>query len=126
MCKKQRAELTKRRKGNINMSRLGEALVARNEARVRYEEAKHDLLEAVVETIERSENGLLARELANEANVPIRLVMGVLQSASRRRVIRGRRERTSVEYVRLNPDGSVNLNDRIVRIYRANRYTVCE
>ena len=106
------------------MSRLGDALIERNNAKVRYEEAKHELLEAMLEVIEENPDGATARDLSNEAEVATCAVMGVIQSAMRHRIIRGRRERQSVEYVRLNRDGTVNMNDRMVRTYFANRYTV--
>ena len=106
------------------MSRLGEALVERNNARMRYDEAKHELMEAMLEVIENSPNGATARDLSSEAEVPTCVIMGSVQSAIRRRIIRGRRERQSIEYVRLNPDGSINMNDRMVRTYFANRYTI--
>lgn len=105
------------------MSRLGEALTERNEARARYEEAKHELLEAVVDAVEHHEGGLFAHEIANEAEVCTRGVMGVIQSAVRRQLLEGRRERVVAEYVRLNADGSINMNDRVVRVYEANKYT---
>lgn len=106
------------------MSRLGDALVTRNELRAKYEEAKHELMEATLEAVEESGNGLTAREIAGEADVPTCAVMGTIQSATRRGLITARRERQTVEYVKLNADGSVNMNDRIARTYMANRYSV--
>ena len=106
------------------MSRLGDALVARNEMRARFDEAKHELVEATLEAIERNREGMTARELASEAEVPTCAVMGTMQSLIRRRLVRGRRERQMIEYVRLNRDGSINMNDRMVRTYFANRYTI--
>jgi DNA-binding transcriptional ArsR family regulator len=106
------------------MSRLGDALVARNETRMRYDEAKHELVEAVIEAIEQSGEGLTARELAGEAEVPTCAIMGTMQSLTRRRLVRARRERQTVEYVKLNRDGTVNMNDRIARTYMANRYSI--
>ena len=106
------------------MSRLGDALVARNEMRMRFEEAKHELMEATLEAVGESGNGLTAREIAGEADVPTCAVMGTIQSATRRGLITARRERQTVEYVKLNADGSVNMNDRIARTYIANRYSV--
>jgi hypothetical protein len=108
------------------MSRLGEALVARNELRARFEEAKHELMEATLEAIEQSDNGLTAREIAGEADVPTCAVMGTVQSAMRRGLMTARRERQTIEYVKLNRDGSVNMNDRIARTYEANRYSLAE
>ena len=106
------------------MSRLGEALVARNEMRAKFEEAKHELMEATLEAVEQSNNGLTAREIAGEADVPTCAVMGIVQSAVRRGLMTARRERQTVEYVKLNADGSVNMNDRIARTYLANRYAI--
>lgn len=106
------------------MSRLGEALAAKNEMRMRYDEAKHELVEAALEAIEQSREGMTARDLAGEAEVPTCAIMGTMQSLTRRRLVRSRRERQTVEYVRLNRDGSVNMNDRMVRTYFANRYTI--
>ena len=108
------------------MSRLGEALVARNEMRMRYDEAKHELVEATIEAIEQSREGLTARELAGEADVPTCAVMGTVQSLKRRGLITARSERQTVEYVKLNRDGTVNMNDRITRTYEANRYSIVQ
>ena len=108
------------------MRRLGDALVTRNEMRMKFEEAKHELMEATLEAVEQSGNGLTAREIAGEADVPTCAVMGTIQSATRRGVITARRERQTVEYVKLNADGSVNMNDRIARTYLANRYSVVQ
>ena len=106
------------------MSRLGDALVAKNEMRARFEEAKHELVEATIEAIEQSGEGMTAREIAGEADVPTCAVMGTVQSAMRRGLMTARRERQTVEYVKLNADGSVNMNDRIARTYIANRYSL--
>ena len=108
------------------MSRLGDALVTRNEMRAKFEEAKHELVEATVEAIEQSREGMTAREIASEADVPTCAVMGTMQSLTRRGLVRARRERQTVEYVKLNADGSVNMNDRIARTYMANRYSVVQ
>ena len=108
------------------MSRLGDALVARNEMRARFEEAKHELVEATIEAIEQSGEGHTARELAGEADVPTCAVMGTMQSLTRRRLVRARKERQTVEYVKLNRDGTVNMNDRIARTYMANRYSIAQ
>lgn len=106
------------------MSRLGEALVAKKETEMRYAEAKHELVEATVEAIEKSGEGMTARELAGEAEVPTCAIMGTMQSLTRRGVVKARRERQTVEYVKLNRDGTVNMNDRIARTYMANRYSI--
>lgn len=108
------------------MSRLGDALVARNEMRMRFEEAKHELMEATLEAVEQSGNGLTAREIAGEADVPTCAVMGTVQSAMRRGLMTSRRERQTIEYVKLNADGTVNMNDRITRTYLANRYSLAD
>lgn len=108
------------------MSRLGDALVARNEMRARFEEAKHELVEATIEAIEQSREGMTAREIAGEADVPTCAVMGTMQSLTRRGLVTARRERQTVEYVKLNRDGTVNMNDRIARNYMANRYSVVQ
>lgn len=108
------------------MSRLGDALVERNNARMRFEEAKHELVEATIEAIEQSGEGMTAREIAGEADVPTCAVMGTMQSLTRRGLVKARRERQTVEYVRLNSDGSVNMNDRVARTYMANRYSVAQ
>ena len=108
------------------MSRLGDALVTRNEMRVKFEEAKHELMEATLEAVEQSGEGLTAREIAGEADVPTCAVMGTVQSAMRRGLITARRERQTVEYVKLNTDGTINMNDRIARTYIANRYSIAQ
>ena len=106
------------------MSRLGDALVARNEMRMRYDEAKHELVEATIEAIEQSRGGVTARELSGEAEVPTCAIMGTIQSLTRQGLLRARKERQTIEYVKLNRDGTVNMNDRIARTYVANRYSV--
>lgn len=108
------------------MSRLGDALVARNELRARFEEAKHELVEATIEAIEQSGEGMTAREIAGEADVPTCAVMGTMQSLTRRGLVRARRERQTIEYVKLNRDGTINMNDRMTRTYMANRYSVVQ
>ena len=106
------------------MSRLGDALVARNEMRMRYDEAKHELVEATIEAIEQSGEGMTARELAGEADVPTCAIIGTVQSLTKQRIITARSEKQTIEYVKLNRDGTVNMNDRIVRTYEANRYSI--
>ena len=106
------------------MSRLGEALATKNEMRMKYDEAKHELVEATIEVIEQSGEGMTARELAGEAEVPTCAIMGTVQSLTRQRLVRANRERQTVEYVKLNRDGTVNMNDRITRTYMANRYSI--
>jgi predicted ArsR family transcriptional regulator len=94
--------------------------------RMRYDEAKHELVEATIEAIEQSREGMTARELAGEADVPTCAVMGTMQSLTRRGLVRARRERQRIEYVKLNADGTINMNDRIARTYVANRYSIAE
>ena len=106
------------------MSRLGDALMGKSVAKAKFEEAKHELMEATLEAVEQSDNGLTAREIAGEADVPTCAVMGTVQSAMRRGLLTARVERQTVEYVKLNRDGSVNMNDRIARTYEANRYSL--
>ena len=108
------------------MSRLGDALMTRSVAKAKYEEAKHELMEATLEAVEESRNGLTAREIAGEADVPTCAVMGTIQSARRRGLMTARRERQTVQYVKLNRDGTINMNDRIARTYMANRYSVVQ
>jgi DNA-binding transcriptional regulator YbjK len=108
------------------MSRLGDALVTKNEMRMKYDEAKHELVEATIEAIEQSGEGMTAREIAGEADVPTCAVMGTVQSLTRRGLVNARRERQTVEYVKLNSDGTVNMNDRIARTYMANRYSIAQ
>jgi 6-phosphogluconate dehydrogenase len=108
------------------MSRLGEALVTKNEMRMKYDEAKHELVEATIEAIEQSGEGMTARELAGEAEVPTCAIMGTVQSLRRRGLVTARSERQTVEYVKLNRDGTVNMNDRIARSYEANRYSIAQ
>ena len=106
------------------MSRLSDALVDRNEKRMALELAKHELLEAVMETIEDTPDGKFAREIAAEGEVPTRVVMGVIQSAMRHGMLDRHDGRQTLTYVRLRDDGSVDLNDRVVRVYEANKYTI--
>jgi DNA-binding transcriptional regulator LsrR (DeoR family) len=94
--------------------------------RIKYDEAKHELVEATIEAIEQSGEGMTARELAGEAEVPTCAIMGTVQSLRRRGLVTARSERQTVEYVKLNRDGTVNMNDRIARTYEANRYSIAQ
>jgi hypothetical protein len=106
------------------MSRLGEALATKNEMRMKYDEAKHELVEATIEAIEQSREGMTARELSGEAEVPTCAIMGTIQSLRRRGLVTARSERQTVESVKLNRDGTVNMNDRVTRTYEANRFSI--
>lgn len=106
------------------MSRLSDALVDRDEKKMAFELAKHELLEAVMETVENAPDGIFARELAAEGEVPTCVVMGAIQSAMRQGMLDRHISKQTLTYVRLRDDGSIDLNDRIVRIYEANKYTI--
>lgn len=106
------------------MSRLADALVDRNEKRMALELAKHELLEAVMETVENAPDGMFARELAAEGEVPTCVVMGAIQSAMRHGLLDRHTSKQTLTYVRLRDDGSIDLNDRVIRVYEANKYTI--
>ena len=106
------------------MSRLADALVDRNEKRMALELAKHELLEAVIETVENTPDGMFARELAAEGEVPTCVVMGAIQSAMRHGMLDRHISKQTLTYVRLRDDGSIDLNDRVIRVYEANKYTI--
>lgn len=108
------------------MSRLGEALIERNNARTRYDEAKLELVEATIEAIEQSREGVTARELADEAEAPTCAIIGTLYSLTRRGLVKARKVMQTVEYVKLNRDGTVNMNHRIARFYKANSYSIAQ
>ena len=105
------------------MSRLSEAAKEKLLARARYEEAKHEMLEAVLEVIEHN-GSCFARDIADKAGMSTREVIGTIQSATRNGHLDAVGGRKTTTYVRLNEDGSVNLDDRVIREYSANVYSL--
>ena len=105
------------------MSRLSEATKERAIARARYEEAKHEMLEAVLEVIDES-GSCFARDVADKAGVSTREVIGTIQSATRNGHLDSICGRKTTTYVRLNEDGSINLDERVIREYSANVYSL--
>lgn len=104
------------------MSRLNEAIREKQIAQARYEEAKCELLEAVVEVVERS-GECYARDIADGAEMPTRAVIGAIQSAVKHHYIDRRSGTKQVVYVRQHSDGRIDTNDKIIREYSANIYT---
>lgn len=103
------------------MSRLSEIARRKEEARAALEEAKHEMHACVVEIVE--DNGeCYARDIAERAGLNTCEVIGALQSALYRGDIDTRNGVKRIEYVRLLPDGSVNMDDKLVREYRAKVY----
>lgn len=105
------------------MNGLGEILNRKRELENALEEAKREALIAVVATISDND-GCFATDIANAANLPTCAVIGVLQSGMRRGDLTARRQRKEKTYVRLNDDGSINMNDTVRKVYWANKYTV--
>ena len=105
------------------MSRIKEAAKERAIAKARYEEAKHEMFEAVLEVIDHK-GSCFARDVADIAGMSTRDVIGTIQSAmcsGHLEVVSGRK--TTV-YVRLNEDGSINTDERVIREYSANVYSL--
>lgn len=105
------------------MSRIKEAAKERLIAKARYEEAKHEMLEAVLEAVDRS-GSCFARDIADMAGMSTREVIGTIQSATRNGHLDAVGGRKTTVYVRLNEDGSINLDERVVREYSANVYSL--
>lgn len=105
------------------MSRLSEAAKERLIAKARYEEAKHEMLEAVLEVIDQS-GSCFARDVADKVGMSTREVIGTIQSATRNGHLEAVGGRKTTVYVRLNEDGSINLDERVVREYSANVYSL--
>ena len=105
------------------MSRLSEAVKEKALARARYEEAKHEMLEAVLEVIDQR-GSCFARDIADMAGLPTREVIGAIQSATHNGHLDAVGGTKTTVYVRLNEDGSINPNERVVREYGANVYSL--
>lgn len=105
------------------MNMLGEILNKKRELEIALEEAKREAMTVVVATISDND-GCFATDIASTANLPTCAVIGVLQSGVRRGNLTARRERKQKTYVRLNEDGSINMNDTVRKVYWANKYTV--
>lgn len=108
------------------MSKISEALKEKRRAQLALSEAKCELLSAVVELIEESPDGLFARDVADIAGVRTREIIGTLASAEYRRIVQSHSQKREAVYVLLRPDGSVDLNDRIVRRYTCNKYSIAD
>lgn len=104
------------------MSRLSDAARERQIARARYEEAKHEMVEAVLEVIER-EGECYARDIADKAEMPTCAIMGAIQSATRNGHLDSRCGTKQVVYVRMHSDGRIDTEDRVIREYSANIYS---
>ena len=103
------------------MSRLSEIARRKAEARAALEDAKHEMHVCVVEIVEDC-GECYARDIAERAGLNTCEVVGALQSAMYRGDIDTRNGVKRIEYVRLLPDGSVDMNDKLVREYRAKVY----
>jgi hypothetical protein len=103
------------------MSRLSEAAKERQIARARYEEAKHEMIEAVVAAIEH-EGECYARDIADKAEMPTRTVIGAISSAMNHGYLEARNGKKQVVYVRMHSDGRIDTEDRVIREYDANIY----
>ena len=105
------------------MSRLSEAAKEKAIAKVKYEEAKHEMLEAVLEVVDER-GSCFARDIADMAGMSTRDVIGTIQSATRNGHLDSVCGHKTTVYVRLNEDGSVNLDERVIREYSANVYSI--
>lgn len=105
------------------MNKLGEILNKKRELENALEETKREALVTVVATISDND-GCFATDIASAADLPTCAIIGVLQSGMRRGNLTARREIKQKTYVRLNEDGSINMNDTIRRQYWANKYIV--
>ena len=104
------------------MSRLSEAARERQIARARYEEAKHEMVEAVIAVIEH-EGECYARDIADKAEMPTCAVIGAISSAMSRGYLEARSGKKQIVYVRMHSDGRIDTEDRVIREYSANLYS---
>lgn len=105
------------------MSRLSEAAKERLIAKARYDEAKHEMLEAVIEAIEH-EGECYARDIADKADMPTCAVIGAISSAMSSGYLEARSGKKQVTYVRMHSDGRIDTEDRVIREYSANLYSL--
>lgn len=105
------------------MSRLTDAMQEMKRAKMAMEEAKIELISAVVDIVAETD-GMYARDVAAVAGVSTREVVGYLQCAENAGALQSRTRRAQFNYARIMPDGSVNLNDVMRKRYKANVYSV--
>lgn len=107
------------------MANLNKAINKTREAKEVYRQAKWELDEAILSTIEEK-GGMFARDIANEGRVSTAAVIGTLQSLEMRGHLVSNREKKETTYVRLDANGEVDLNDMVIKRYSANKYYLPE
>jgi GTP-sensing pleiotropic transcriptional regulator CodY len=105
------------------MNRLNDALQEMKRAKMAMEEAKIELISAVVDIVAEGD-GVFARDVAAVAGVPTCEIVGYLQRAENAGVIRSQTRHARFDYARIMPNGTVNLNDVMHKRYKANVYCV--
>lgn len=105
------------------MNRLNDALEEMKRAKMAMEEAKIELISAVVDVVAETD-GMYARDIAAAAGVPTCEIVGYLQRAENSGIIRSQTRRAQFSYARIMPDGSINLHDTMSKRYKANVYCV--
>lgn len=105
------------------MNRLNDALQEMKKAKMAMEEAKIELISAVVDIVAETD-GMYARDIAAAAGVPTCEIVGYLQRAENSGIIRSQTRRAQFNYARIMPNGSINLNDVMSKRYKANVYSV--
>ena len=105
------------------MTKLETVIAEKKAAEIKMQEAKSEYLNTIAEIIEEN-NGAFACEIASIGNVRSRDIIGALMSLEYNGIISSRKERVQRRYVALNPDGSINPNDVLIREYRVNKYNI--
>lgn len=90
-----------------------------------YRQAKWELDEAILSTIE-AKGGMFARDIANEGKVPTATIIGAMQSLEMRGHLVSVCEQKETTYVRLDANGEVDMDDIVVKRYKANKYYLPE
>lgn len=103
------------------MSRLSEIAKRKEEAVVALDRAKNEMRACIVEIVDDC-GECYARDIAERAGLSTFEIAGAMQSALYRGEIEARNGTKRIEYVRLRSDGSINMDDKLVREYRAKVY----
>ena len=103
------------------MANLNNAINKAKKAKEVYRQAKWELDEAILNTIEEK-GGMFARDIANEGKVPTATIIGAMQSLEMRGHLVSTSETKETTYVRLDANGEVDMDDIVVKRYKANKY----
>jgi hypothetical protein len=105
------------------MNNIVMAAKKRKEAEIALKEAKHSFINSVVEVVAENPQGIYARDIVSmtDNEVAIQSVVGALTTGScdNRIVAKGTVRKT--KFVKLNDDGTVDMNNSIVvkdRVYK--------